>query len=622
MRRCGWAAVAALAAAALYALGPAGAAAGAPPARQSGPAPDEAVYLDHVKYLAGPELRGRGTGTPELEKAAQYIARQFQRLGLRPVDGKSYMQEFDVTTNARLGKNNSMEFVLGQERVRLKAGEQFLPFNFSASGTYEAGVVFAGYGITAKEYHYDDYASLDVKGKLVLVMRHEPQEFDEKSVFAGKVYTEHSQFFSKAVNAKMHGAAGVLLVNDVANHAPDSDELENFARTVGPRDAGLPFVQIKAAQAEQLLEGTGKNLREMAQAIDGDLQPRSFALPATVRVHTVTDLRRDTRTVHNVMGLLPGETKEYIVIGAHYDHLGLGEQFSMAPSMAGTPHPGADDNASGTAGVLELARYFAGQPKQKRGILFMTYAGEELGLLGSSYYVNHPLLPLEDAAAMINMDMIGRIRDGKVYVGGTGTGSTFSELLDEAAKATPLHLEFSDTTGYGSSDHTSFTTKQVPVLFFFSGLHGDYHKPSDTWDRIQTGPAVQLLKSVSGLTEKLASGERPRYVKVEPPKGNPHAAGSGSAGSGGGYGPYFGSIPDFAEPPSGVRFADVRAGSPAEKAGLKGGDILIEWDGRTIGNLYDFTYALRAQKAGDVVKVKVLRGGAPAEATVTLEQRR
>ena len=622
MRRCGWAAVAALAAAALYALGPAGAAAGAPPARQSGPAPDEAVYLDHVKYLAGPELRGRGTGTPELEKAAQYIARQFQRLGLRPVDGKSYMQEFDVTTNARLGKNNSMEFVLGQERVRLKAGEQFLPFNFSASGTYEAGVVFAGYGITAKEYHYDDYASLDVKGKLVLVMRHEPQEFDEKSVFAGKVYTEHSQFFSKAVNAKMHGAAGVLLVNDVANHAPDSDELENFARTVGPRDAGLPFVQIKAAQAEQLLEGTGKNLREMAQAIDGDLQPRSFALPATVRVQTVTDLRRDTRTVHNVMGLLPGETKEYIVIGAHYDHLGLGEQFSMAPSMAGTPHPGADDNASGTAGVLELARYFAGQPKQKRGILFMTYAGEELGLLGSSYYVNHPLLPLEDAAAMINMDMIGRIRDGKVYVGGTGTGSTFSELLDAAAKATPLHLEFSDTTGYGSSDHTSFTTKQVPVLFFFSGLHGDYHKPSDTWDRIQTGPAVQLLKSVSGLTEKLASGERPRYVKVEPPKGNPHAAGSGSAGSGGGYGPYFGSIPDFAEPPSGVRFADVRAGSPAEKAGLKGGDILIEWDGRTIGNLYDFTYALRAQKAGDVVKVKVLRGGAPAEATVTLEQRR
>lgn len=619
MRRCGWAAVTALVTAAHFMLGMAG---GAPPARQSRPAPDEAAYLDHVKFLAGPELRGRGTGTPELEKAAHYIARHFQRLGLKPVDGKRYLQEFDVTTNARLGKNNSMEFVVGQERVRLKAGEQFLPFNFSASGTYEAGVVFAGYGITAKEYHYDDYANLDVRGKLVLVLRHEPQEFDEKSVFAGKVYTEHSQFFSKAVNAKMHGAAGVLLVNDVANHGPDSDELENFARTVGPRDAGLPFVQIKSAQAAQLLAGTGKVLREVAAAIDADLQPRSFALPHAVRVHTVTDLRRDTRTVHNVMALLPGETNEYVIIGAHYDHLGLGEQFSMAPSMAGTPHPGADDNASGTAGVLELARYFAGQPKQKRGILFMTYAGEELGLLGSSFYVNHPLLPLEDAVAMINMDMIGRIRDGKVYVGGTGTGSTFSELLDGAAKATTLHLEFSDTTGYGSSDHTSFTTKQVPVLFFFSGLHGDYHKPSDTWDRILTAPAVQLLKSVSGLTERLAAGERPRYVKVEPPKVNPHASGNASGGSASGYGPYFGSIPDFAEPPSGVRFSDVRAGSPAEKAGLKGGDILVEWDGRTIGNLYDFTYALRGQKAGDVVKVKVLRGGQPVEASVTLEQRR
>jgi hypothetical protein len=596
--------------------------AAAPPAREIKAAPDEVTYLDHVKYLASPEMKGRGTGTPELEKAAQYIAKQFQKIGLKPVDGGKFLQEFPVTTNARLGKNNSVELVLDGGKVKLNPDTQFIPFNFSTSGTFEGNVVFAGYGITAKEYNYDDYASVDVKGKFVLLLRHEPQEFDEKSVFQGKVYTEHSQFFSKAVNAKMHGALGVILVNDQANHNSDSDELENFAKTVGPRDGGIPFVQIKAEQAEKLLAGTGKTLQSIVPAIDDGLKPQSVALPATVRVKTVTDLRRDTKIVHNVMGLLPGETKEYVVIGAHYDHLGLGEQFSMAPSMAGTTHPGADDNASGTAGVLELARYFSAQPKPNRGILFMAYAGEELGLLGSSHYVNHPLLPIEDAAAMINMDMIGRIRDGRVFIGGTGTGASFQALLDDAVKTTPLKLEFSDTTGYGSSDHTSFTTKQVPVLFFFSGLHGDYHKPTDTWDKIQPGPAIQLLQTIAGLTTKLAAGDRPKYVKVEPPKMNPHAAGSASGSAGGGYGPYFGSIPDFAEPPTGVRFSDVRAGSPAEKAGLKAGDILVEWDGKPIQNLYDFTYALRGQKVGDVVRVKVLRDAKPVEASVTLEQRR
>ncbi|MBK7929900.1 MAG: M28 family peptidase [Bryobacterales bacterium] len=594
----------------------------APPARDLKPAPDETAYIDHVRYLASPELKGRGTGTPELEKAAQYIAKQFQRLGLKPVDGRKFLQEFPVTTNARLGKNNAVELTIGGDRSKLKSDSQFIPFNFSTSGAFEGNVVFAGYGITAKEYNYDDYSGIDAKGKFVLLLRHEPQEFDDKSVFSGKVYTEHSQFFSKAVNAKMHGALGVILVNDQGNHSSDADELENFAKTVGPRDAGIPFVQIKADQAEKLLAGTGKSLKEISQAIDDGLKPQSFALPATVKVKTVTDLRRDTKIVHNVIGLLPGETNEYVVIGAHYDHLGFGEQFSMAPSLAGTPHPGADDNASGTAGVLELARYFAAQPKQKRGILFMTYSGEELGLLGSSHYVNNPLLPLTDAVAMINMDMIGRIREGKVYIGGTGTGTTFQSMLDSAAKSTPLKLEFSDTTGYGSSDHTSFTTKQVPVLFFFSGLHADYHKPSDTWDKIEAKPAVQLLKTVAGITERLATGDRPQYVKVEPPKANPHAAGSGSGSSGGGYGPYFGSIPDFAEPPTGVRFSDVRAGSPAEKAGLKPGDIMIGWDDKTIGNLYDFTYALRGSKVGDVVKVKVLRDAKPIEVNVTLEQRR
>jgi hypothetical protein len=597
-------------------------AAAGPASRKLSPGPlDAGVYLEHVKYLASDSMKGRGTGTPELEKAARYIAGQFEQLGLSKPGG-SHLQPFSVTTNARLGRRNRLEFVNAGRAEPLTAEKDFLPFNFSASGEFTGELVFAGYGITAKEYHYDDYEGIDVRGKFVIVLRHEPQEYDEKSVFAGKVYTEHAQFFSKAVNAKMHGARGVILVNDVGNHSGDADELELFAKTVGPRDAGIAFVQVKAAQIDKLLGAQGRTIAGIQTEIDKELKPQSFALPAGVAARTNVDVAREQKTVHNVVGYLAGSADEYLVIGAHYDHLGLGEQFSMAPSMAGKPHPGADDNASGTAGVLELARYFVSQPKPRRGILFIAFAGEELGLLGSSYFVNNPVLPIEKAVAMINMDMIGRIRDGKVYLGGMGTGTTFRALLEEVAKKSRLKFEFSDQTGYGSSDHTSFTAKQVPVLFFFSGLHADYHKPSDTWDKIDSAQATELLTSVSEVAARLVNGEpRPQFVRVAAPQSSAHS-GVAPSGGGSGYGPYFGSIPDFNEPPKGVRFADVREGSPAAKGGLKGGDIMIEFDGKEIGNLYDFTYALRSRRAGDTVKVKVLRGSETVEAEVRLEARR
>jgi hypothetical protein len=322
-----------------------------------------------------------------------------------------------------------------------------------------------------------------------------------------------------------------------------------------------------------------------------------------------------------VVGYLPGETDEYLIIGAHYDHLGLGGQFSLAPSLTGTVHPGADDNASGTSGVIELARHFSALPKPKRGIVFMTFAGEELGLLGSSYYANHPELPLAKAVAMINMDMIGRVRDGKLYVGGAGTGTTLRQELDQITPRFPLHVDYSDTSGYGSSDHTSFTAKQVPVLFFFSGLHGDYHKPSDTWDKIDANAGIEVVELVAAVADRLDSEPgRPQFVRVEE-KDNPHA-GVASAGSGSGYGPYFGSIPDFAEPPRGVRFADVTPGSPAAKAGLKAGDILVKFGNDAVQNLYDFTYALRAHKAGEEVEVEVLRNDKSLTAKVQLTERK
>jgi hypothetical protein len=586
----------------------------------SKPAIDPQRYLEDVKFLASPELKGRATGSPELEKAAAYIARQFRAAGLKPVDGKSYYQAFSVTTNARLGAGNRFEYSVGGQATRLAVKEDFLPFNFSASGKLAGPVVFVGYGITAPEYGYDDYAGLDVKGKVVLLLRHEPQEFDEKSVFAGKVYTEHAQFFSKATNAKNHGAAAVILVSDRYNHRGDADQLESFGRTVGPADAGIPFVQVKAETAERWFQLAGKSLEDIQAGIDKDLHPRSFAFPDSFQIHATADLERVVKTVHNVAGYLAGETAEYIVIGAHYDHLGLGEQFSMAPSQAGTVHPGADDNASGVAGVLALARWFGSQPKPRRGILFLAFAGEELGLLGSSFYVNHPSLPVEKAVAMINMDMIGRIRDGRVFVGGAGSGTTLKPTLEEVASRYPLKIDLSDAAGYGSSDHTSFTTKQVPVLFFFSGLHSDYHKPSDTWDKIDAPETATLLSLIGEVGGKLIeSGQRPMFVRVAPPAGAQAMAGS-AAGSG--YGAYFGSVPDFGQTSKGVKFADVSEGSPAAKAGLKGGDVLVEFDGKPVDNLYDFTYALRAHKPGDAVTVKILRDGKEMAVRVTLEKRR
>lgn len=588
---------------------------------------DPVRYLNHIKFLASPEMRGRATGSPELEKAADYIAGQFRADGLKPAEGKTYLQPFEVTTTAKMGKANRFEFTVQSQTETLQPGKDFTPFNFSARGKASGGVVFAGYGITAPEYNYDDYAGVDVHGKFVVVLAHEPQEYDEKSVFDGKVYTDHAQYYSKAANARKHGAAGVIVINDWVNHKKSPDELETFGRTTGPADAKILVVEVKQDVVAGWVKDSGKNLESIESDINADLKPRSFLLK-NVEVRENVDVEREVKTVHNVVSYLPGDTDEYLIIGAHYDHLGLGEQFSLAPALVGTVHPGADDNASGTSGVIELARHFAAehsadQPKLKRGIVFMTFAGEELGLLGSGFYANHPELPLDKAVVMINMDMIGRVNSGKLYIGGAGTGTTLRQDLDAITPRFPaLHVDYSDNSGYGSSDHTSFTAKQVPVLFFFSGLHSDYHKPSDTWDKINAPGAVHVLQLVAAIVERIdAAPGRPAFVRVQEKADNPHAGSGDVSGGGGGYGPYFGSIPDFGEVPHGVRFADITPGSPAALAGLRQGDILVKFGSEKIENLYDFTYALRARKVGDEVAVEALRDGQTVKVKVKLTER-
>jgi hypothetical protein len=377
-------------------------------------------------------------------------------------------------------------------------------------------------------------------------------------------------------------------------------------------------VHVKNAAAESWFAAAGKSLDQVQIEIIHTSKPSSFAFPDSLRMTVKANIETTKATVNNVLGFLPGKSDEYLIIGAHYDHLGRGTFDSLAPSQIGQIHPGADDNASGTAGVLELARLLAPKAGQlQRGILFASFAGEELGLLGSADWVKEPTLPVNKAIAMINMDMIGRIKDDKVYIGGVGTGTTFKSLLEQEQKSSEFKFENS-ASGYSSSDHTSFVSKQIPVLFFFSGLHADYHKPSDTWDKINAPAAAHLLDVISDIAFKLDTAtERPEFVQVAAEPSNPT-----TNGGGGGYGPWFGSIPDFGQEANGVKFSDIQPGSPAAKSGFKAGDVLVQFGDKPIKNLYDFTDALRRSKVGDQVEVKVLRDGKPVTASVKLEQRR
>jgi len=574
-----------------------------------------ARYLERVTYLARDEMKGRGDGSPELDQAAGYIASQFRTFGLKAAgDDHTYFQNFELTTGANFGSKNQLQ--LSGENLRIN--EDFVPIAFSNTAEFEGPVVFAGYGITAAELHYDDYQGINANAKVVVILRHEPQELDPASPFNGTNFTVHASFINKAINARQHGAKGIVFITDPNNHVSEADTVGEATRIEESTDFGISAVQARRGPVMKLFKDAGRDLAAVQKKIDANLEPQSFELPA-VRIRIATEVNRTRKTVRNVVGMLPGSDpalqNEVVVAGAHYDHLGLGDRDSLAPSQIGQIHHGADDNASGTSGVLELAR-LAAKNKQafKRSIVFMTFAGEELGLLGSSYFVNHPTIPLENITAMINMDMIGRLTNDRLFVGGVGTSPGFKSWVEDFNKSVGLKLDYSES-GFGASDHTSFNAKKIPVLFIFSGLHADYHKPSDTYDKINAQGAVKVLSLVYPMLAKVANEpERLQYAQVQEPQ--PQGGGAG------GYGPYFGSIPDFRDDLKGVLFSDVRPDSPAAKAGLKAGDLMVQFDGKPIQNLYDFTYALRAKKPGDVVLVVVKRNDQEVKANVTLEARR
>ena len=583
-------------------------------------------WLEDVKYLSSDAMKGRGSGSPELTQAATYIADQFKKIGLEPLNS-TYFQPFEAAVGAEMGRNNELALA-GASRRSYRLRQDFIPLSFSAAAEKSAGVAFVGYGITAAEYNYDDYAGIDVTGKVVLVLRHEPQEEDEQSVFRGRQITRHAGLVNKAITARNHGAAALVLVNDPVPHS--DDRLIPFGRIDGPSDLGIPVLQVKQSVAENWLRSANRSLDDLQKEIDRDLSNRSFLLPSDVEVKIRTEVSQKKSILRNVIGFLPGTDPalrdQVIVIGAHYDHLGLGEEDSLSPSAVGQIHHGADDNASGTAGMMELARFYSEPENRLRhSMLFMGFSGEEVGLLGSAHYVEAPLIPPERTIAMINLDMIGRVSRNRLYVGGVGTSPQFRQWIQEENQSGEFQLDFSDS-GYGASDHMSFVRRDIPVLFFFSGLHADYHKPTDTWDKQQPEETAKVLSLVSRVAKRIdATSERLQFVRVERNRrdqshGDAAPAEAGDPGEQG-YGAYFGSIPDFGELERGVKFADVREGGPAAQAGLRAGDILMTFDGKEVRSLYDFTYYLREKKPGDEVPVLVVRDGQELRVTVKLGSR-
>ena len=575
---------------------------------QNNPEITKQEIQDHINYLASDELEGRFSGSAGERLAGDYIAKEFESYGLKKMFGSSYFQEFDFTSNIELGENNSLSIKTSDGTVDLKINDDFVTAPFSGNFNFEGDLVFVGYAISSDKIDYDDFAGVDVNNKIVIAMRYNPDNDSTKSEFDA-----FSALRRKASTAKEKGAKAIVFVNGY-KPAEDDKLIEfRYDRSSGIED--FAAVHVKRDIIDNLLKANGKDFKEVQETIDNTKKPLSFSLD-NGSISIQTEVKYNTGVGRNVVGWIEGSDpvlkNEYIVLGAHYDHLGYGEVGSLYRGDEVLIHNGADDNASGTTGLLELAEKIGSEPDNfKRSIIFMAFSGEELGLLGSIHIVNNSPVSIENIAAMLNMDMIGRMNEDTVLnLIGVGTSTNFKSLLEEKNKY-GFKLSFTDD-GFGGSDHQSFTNKNIPVLFFFTGTHEDYHKPSDDADKINSEAQEKIVKYVYDITEELSnSEERPDYVQVkrEAPRG--------------GYGGkvYVGTVPEFGYEGKGFKLSGVSDGGPAQLAGLQGGDIMIKFGKKDLENIYDFMYAMSEYAPGDEVDVVVLREGEEKTFTLKLQSK-
>jgi hypothetical protein len=573
----------------------------------------------HVEYLASDQFEGRRTGEQGATGAGGYVANMFAqsklKAGFRMPNGKSnFMQPFPFVTGvvpAATGNGILLE-VTGADgkRIRTDNPAGIKAVGFSPNGEISGvPVVFAGYGITSTEAKYDDYSGLDMKGKIALVFDGTPDSDNPHGAFG------RFEARTKALIARDKGAAGLLLISREAKFEDDKLTQMRYDQTLG--EAAVPTFVVSRETAAAILGLKDAELKSVEDVIklksQASYQVR-FAFNDTAPAFSFrVNLEKKQADAYNVIGILEGRDdvlkNEAIVIGAHYDHLGRGGQGSLAVNSSDVHH-GADDNASGTAAILELARYFAKEKINKRTLIFVAFSGEEEGLIGSKYYVNNPVFPLEKTVAMINLDMVGRMKDDKLTVGGMGTATEWNEMVkrrneiyfdndDGYGVGKKMNLQFNDD-GFGPSDHSSFYGKKIPVLFLFTGTHDDYHKPSDTADKINYDGLEDVTSFVADLVKTIDQNpQRPTYAV---------AKSSGMAGGRSGFNISLGTVPSYTDSTDGMVLDGVRDNSPAARAGLKAGDKIVKLAGKDIRNVMDYTYILGEMKAGEEYEVVVMRG--------------
>lgn len=586
-------------------------------------------YMSHVKFLADDARGGRAPGSTGIEQAAEYIAEQFKKAGLQPVgDDGTYFQSFDVGRGARIVEEKAALSFEGLERT-LTLKTDWIPMPFSSGKEASGPLAFCGYGISAEQYHYDDFADFEAEGKVIMIFRHEPKSSNEDDRFGGKNPSTHAMFINKARKARDNGAAALLIINP-PSRSPDQDELYEFGDGFD-RDYGIPIAHIKREVADALLQKANMpSLAALNEVIDKTRRPVSFDLPG-LTAKLAPGVEPTTIKTRNVLGLLKGggDTDEVIVIGSHYDHIGTQKKSDGTESI----NNGADDNASGTSGMLELVRAFSSTRAPRRGIVFMAFSAEEMGLIGSRYWVDHPTIELKRVKAMINLDMIGRYRPDKFEIEGTDTSEVFHEIVTRHADELQMKWRASRDM-FGRSDHASFDRKQIPVIFAFTGLHPEYHKPTDDWDLINGEGATQVLQLMYRIARDVADlKEGPVYAKVDekkqtrpaaeakdaekkPGEKNDQARPADNAGDGDGETGRpqmprvrLGIMPNYTDTSRpGLAVEDTMPESPAAKAGIKANDRIVRINDSEVTNIETYMMAMSKLKPGEEVTIVVERG--------------